>query len=139
MTTLATVLSGLQTACGAVTGIKDAPAYPPEQANDWPFLVTYFTSFRGEVNTPEDFRLLYDVVIELHINRRELPYDVAAVLGYAETVPNAFFKWLRDNGIAHESVDGYFGVMGWGDDPNWIATLGFRWTIKDVKIVTAIT
>jgi hypothetical protein len=137
VTTINAVLSTLQTAVGAVSGVKFAPDDPPEDAGDFPFMVTYFEAFRAVLNTPEDFRALYDVTIELHVARKDLPEDVNTLLPYAETVLNVIFKTMRDNSYAYEGeITGSFGVLPrWGDTQS----IGFSWTIGGVKVITSIT
>ena len=135
MTTLATVLSTLQTAMAGLTGIKYAPDYPPEQASDFPFVVTYPDTYRGVVNTPQDFRMLYDIRVELHIARKDLYEDVRKLLDYPEIGANALFDALITNSLAHEGIEGEFGALNWGG----VDTIGFVWTVKAVKVVTTIT
>jgi len=135
MTTLATACTTIQAAVGGLTGIKSAPTYPPEDAAAFPFVVTYPETFNGSLNTPEDFKMLYGITVELHISRQDLPVDVERLLAYAESGPNAIFKALRDNVIAANGITGTFAGMQWGD----VQTIGYRWTIQDVKILTTIT
>jgi hypothetical protein len=133
--TLETVVAALQTAVGGLTGIKYAPAYPPEAIGDFPFVVTYPVRYRGETNTPDDFRMLYDIQVELHVGRRDLPQDFQVLYDYPETAANAIFKALRDNSYAHAGIEGAFGGLGWND----VDTFGWYWLIKEVKIITTIT
>lgn len=135
MTTLDGVLSTIQTAVGSVSGVKYAPDDPPEQPQDFPFVVTYPMRYRGQVNTPEDFRMLYDIAVELHVARRNLPTAVQTLLGFPETIANAIFSTLITNLYAHDHIEGGFGALRWGD----IETLGFTWTIVGVKITTTMT
>jgi hypothetical protein len=135
MTTLATVLGLLQTAMSNITGIKYAPDYPTEQAAQFPYVVTFPVAFRGQVNTPEDFRMLYDIRVELHIAHKDLYEDVKRLLDFPEAGANALFNALVDNNQAHEGIEGGFGKLEWGDTE----TIGFWWTVLGVKIVTTIT
>lgn len=133
--TLQGVLAIIQTAVGGVTGVKYAPDNPTGKAGDFPFVVTYLDTFRGKLNTAQDFRMLYSVRVELHIARKDLAENVYELLPYAETVANAIFSALVDNVIAHGEIAGSFGALAWGDTK----TIGFVWTIKDVKVITNIT
>ncbi len=135
MATLETVIGIIQTAAGAVSGVKFAPPMPPEDASAFPFVVTIPDSFVGSWNTPEDYRTLYGIAVELHVSRQDLPVDVESILPYAESIPNAFLKALRDAGIANAGFTGTFGDLGWGATE----TFGYRWVIRDVKILTTIT
>lgn len=134
MATLADLLGDIQDAVAALTGVKFAPEYPPESVNDFPFVVVYPDAFEAWVNTPEDYRMLYDVRVELHIARKDLPADVATLLPYAESGPKAIIKALVDNAYAFERMDGTFGALAWQEQ----GTIGFVWVIRRVKLVTAI-
>lgn len=135
--TLQTLLSTVQTAVGAVTGVKYAPDYPPDQPGDFPFVVTYLGEFRHVQNTTEDFRSLYNVIVELHVARKDLPEDVYALLPYMETVTKAIINALLTNNYAYGgTIEGTFGVLNWGEPQ--VQTLGFRWTVRDVKVLTAL-
>jgi hypothetical protein len=135
MTTLTTVLTAIQTAMGALSGIKFAPDYPPENAADFPFVTTYVDTFRGVLKPAGDFTMLYNIRVELHVAKKDLPEDIQHLLAYPEIVANCLFKTLRDNLLAHEGIEGSFGAMSW----DAIETIGFYWVIQNVKIVTDIT
>ena len=132
--TLAGLLGHVQDAVAALTGVKFAPEYPPENASDFPFVVVYPDVFEAWVNTPDDYRMLYDVRVELHIARKDLPSDVATLLPYAESGPKAIIGALVDNAYAFERLDGSFGALAWQEQ----TTIGYVWIIRRVKIVTAI-
>lgn len=134
MATLAGLLGDIQAAVKAISGVKYAPAYPPENASDFPFVVVYPDVFEAWVNTPEDYRMLYDVRVELHIARKDLPSDVATLLPYAEAGPKAIIGALVDGAYAFERLDGSFGALAWQEQ----TTIGYVWIIRRVKIVTAI-
>jgi hypothetical protein len=135
MATLSSVCSTIQTAVGGVTGIKSKPDYPTESMHTSPYIVTYPESYTGSMNTTEDFKMIYNITVELHISRQNLPTDVERLMAFAESVPNAIFKALRDNQIAASGITGAFAGMQWGDTQ----TIGYRWTIQNVKILTTIT
>ena len=133
--TLQKMITGLQTAIAGVSGIKFAPDYPPDSASDFPFAVAYLDTFRVEQNTPEDVRALHTVRVELHVARKDLPEDIYTLLPFFETMTNAIINYLLDNVYAHAGITGTFGRLAWDDT----ATIGFAWTIQDVKIVTALS
>lgn len=132
--TLAGLLGDVQAAVAAISGVKFAPEYPPENASDFPFVVVYPDAFEGTINTPEDYKMLYDVRVELHIARKDLPTDVETLIPFAESGPKAIFGALVDNAYAFERMDGTFGVLAWQEQ----TTIGYVWTIRRAKIVTAI-
>lgn len=140
--TLETALDAIQTACMVDTSIKFGPTKPPEQANDFPFVVTYPTTFTHKQGPMAMITYLYDVVVELHIARSDLPNDIDLALPYAESIPNAVYDCLNDNTAAQGEGSGRFGALEWGLDPDTgksIPTIGFSWTFAQVKIQKSLT
>jgi hypothetical protein len=134
--TIKDVVTTLQTAVGAVSGIKSAPSYPPEQAADFPFVVTYPDKVFARDHAPDQFGAWWDVNVEFHLARKDLPSEVQKSLELAEPLFNAVLKTLRDNFVPFDDgIDGGFTEMVWGD----VQTIGYRLTIKRIKILTAIT
>lgn len=133
--TLAATLTVLQTAMAGITGVKYAPDYPPEQASEFPFVVSYVDTYRGELNSADDFRMLYNIRVELHIARKDLFEDVKRLLDFPEAGANALFKALRNNQIAHDGLEGSFGALNW----EGVDTIGWVWIIQEVKVLTTIT
>lgn len=132
--TLATVLRTLVEAVAAVDGVQYAPAVPPEQAADFPFVVVYPGEFTALINTPEDYRMLWDLKVELHIARKDLPEDVTALLPYAETVTAALLGACVSAAIPVGSITGSFGAMEWAG----VQTIGYLWTVRQVKVLGSL-
>lgn len=142
MATLAAVISEIAADLCVLTGIRGAPANPPDQINAFPFIVTYARSGVIEAGPVALRRGLHNIVIELHVARRDLARDVAAAMEYADTVPNALLATLSYSGdrfnntvSTFERITYTFGPMQWGG----IDTIGFRWTLENVKIQDQIT
>jgi hypothetical protein len=125
---------------GAVSGVKAAPATPPENlSGEFPFSVCYPSEGTWTEAVQGMKEALHFIVIELHLQRGALPYDVAAALNFADSVPNALFSALstRFSGTINTfgRIRYTFGAMEWGG----IKTIGWRWTLEDVKIQSAVT
>ncbi len=135
LATIKDVVTTLQTGLGAISGIRAAPLYPPEQVGDFPFVTTYPGRLSAHTNSPEQFNALWDVLVEFHVARKDLPTDVSTSLGLAEPLLNSLFSTLKANSIAHRGIDGVFSEMKWGDTD----TVGYRFTIREIKIQTTIT
>ncbi len=135
LTTIADVCTTLQTALGGITGIQSAPSYPPEQAADFPFVTSYPGTGDSATEPMGSFTALHIVRCEFHVARKDLPSDVQASLGKFEALLNMIHKTLGDNEVAHKTVKWEFSEMVWGD----VQTIGYRFNIEDVKIITAIT
>lgn len=140
--TLEACLDAVQGACANVTGVKFAPIKPPEQPNAFPFVVTYPGAFTHHQGPAGMITYLYDVVVELHVARAELPNDVDIALPYAESIPSAVYGVLNSNAAAQGDGSGTFGALGWGIGPDGkplVLTIGFSWTFGQVKIQKGIS
>jgi hypothetical protein len=136
MTTLKQALGYLQTAGGAVTGIKAAPDYPPEKAGVYPFFVTYPGRFRSVQQPQGSATTLYDIVCELHVSRKaQLSAEVLLLLSFPEAVIEALFEACNTNILAQAGIEGFFGPLQWDD----VETIGFTFTVREVKIITDFT
>lgn len=135
LSTIDSVCTTLQTAIGQISGIKSAPSYPTEQAPDFPFVVTYPGGGESAVEPAGSFTALHTVLVELHVARKDLPQDVATSLGKFEALLTCLHDTLGDNAVGHKEVNWDFTEMQWGD----VQTLGYRFSIAGVKIITAFS
>lgn len=126
----------------AISGIKGASDYLPEQlpaVENW--VVTYpgESVFMGGVPAVY-MTALYNVVIELHTPRKILPKAVKKVIAYFDDIPNALFDDLYD-GKLNNTVSTFGDITSSGliaMNYAGIDTVGFRYTVRDIKIQTAI-
>lgn len=133
MTTVLGAVQAIQDVAITVTGIKQAPDYPPEQINEFPFALCYPGS--GSFGDgPAGSRLgLHTIILEIHTARGQLPYAVAAVIGYGDAVTAAL---LSDRTLARavDCINGpityTFGPLGWGGQD----TIGWRFSIPVKQI-----
>lgn len=138
MATLQSALEEIMRIVAGVPGIQKAPALPPESLGVFPYAVGYPGS--GELdNAPPDVMTgLHDVVLEVHVARKDLPADAARVLPYADAVPAALYLALRDGHFrslqTFRTITYQFGGMAY----NGIQTLGYRFTLQGVKIQSNI-
>ena len=141
MATLQAVIDQIQDEIGALSGIRAAPHEPPESMSAYPFAVAFVKSGNWTLGKPAGCMTgLHDIVVELHIARKDLARDYAAAMAYAKSVPNAIGSaWLVD--VTMTSLDAIgsiayeFGQMSWAG----IDTIGWRWTIRDVKTIDAFS
>ena len=143
MATLEAAIAAIQTSIASISGIRSAPALPPEKmtAGVFPFVVAYPDTGTVEVNTPGEMKFLHNIVIEIHVARKDLPRDVDTLYPYAESVPNKIFTDVTFGGAIQTfgALSYTFGVLNWGDGDTAIQTIGFRWTMEDVKILYIVT
>ncbi len=84
--TLIAAIARLQVHAGSLSGVKYAPAYPPESADAYPFAIAYPESGVFQRMTDWD-KGLHTIVVEIHVNPANLPTAVAAALPYIEAYP----------------------------------------------------
>jgi hypothetical protein len=117
-----------------VTGIKYAPAYPPENISDYfPFLVGYTEGGEWSAITSNFKQVLCNIVLELHIGRKgDLPHEVEKAMSYADSIPEALIADQTLNGkVSHfERIIYSFGVLNYGETD----TIGFKFILEGVKI-----
>ncbi len=135
--TLQAAIVAIQNKADALTGVRGAPDYPPEDINVVPFAVTYMSSARHEIGSAGRMTSFFNLVTEIHVSRKDLPRDIAGVIAYADSFPAA----LRDDptlGGAITAIVGpvlsLFTPMEW----NSIKTIGFQFTTQ-VKLVQDAT
>lgn len=132
-------ITDVQTTIAAITGIRHAPNYPPEDAAVYPFVVAYAGS--GEFRTGEPagaLKYLGSIIIDLHVARKDLPRDAEKAMTYHTTIPNDILKDVTLGGnidtCGPVSCSGLIAMSYGGQD-----TLGLRFTIENVKILAAFT
>jgi len=115
-----------------IGGIEVAPDYPEEKMEIFPFLVVYPETGRIVFGPAGVMTRLDNIVVQLHVNRKNLPIDMERVMTYSSSIPNALMKdptlgatcdTFRD--ISYEN-----GYLAWAN----IDTFALTFTIHDVKI-----
>lgn len=135
--TIQAVIAAVQTKIGALSGIKNAPAYAPEQIGEFPFSVAYAGRGSFEFGAGGVMKGLISIIVEIHTQRLDLPRDLAEVMVYGDLVGN---KLLSDPTLGgtcstFEKIDFDFVPMGYGGAD----TIGFRFVIQNVKLLSVIT
>lgn len=135
MATLQEAIDQIQDIVGAISGIKSAPHEPPEKLSAYPFAVAYLGT--GEFRAGPGrgaYTGEHSIILELHVARKNLAYDVARAMAYAKSIPNALFDAHADGtftafGAMVGPIRYEFGPLGWGG----AETIGFRFTIEGVS------
>lgn len=131
--TLEAIVTDIQSTIEGLSGVKKAPAYPPETipANLFPFVVTYPDSGTIQGHTNTDAINLGAVVIELHISRKDLAFDTEKAYPFLEDIPEVLLadRTFGATADTFDVIDWEFGEMNWGD----AQTVGFRFTIRELK------
>jgi hypothetical protein len=141
MATVQNVIEAIQADMLALDGMRSAPDYPPETINVFPFSVAYamngsFAPFPAGAQTG-----LHQIVVDVHVARKDLPRDVEKMMPWLETVSNAL---LRSVGMPAGDRFGNtiqtferleYRLTHWED----IGTVGWRFTLVNVKLSAALT
>lgn len=145
MATLQAVIDQIQDVVAAISGIRAAPHEPPDSINIYPFAVAFAKTGTWTLGKPTGCMTgMHDIVIELHLKRNDLARDVTAAMAYAKSVPNAIgtAQLVTVSLTALEAIGSItyeFGPMAWGPLDKSVNTIGWRWTIHNVKTIDALT
>jgi hypothetical protein len=135
------IIQAIQDTVGAITGIRAAPEYPPENLNGiFPFAVCYPSS--GEWGAGPGYgtyRTLHNIKLQIHFGRGDLPKSVQAAIPYGDAIAKAL---LADPSIdascdTFDTVSYTFGPMSWGEPA--IGTVGWEFTLTNVKEIGSVT
>jgi hypothetical protein len=124
---------------GGLTGIQLAPTEPPEKIGDFPFVAGYPSD--GEwIETPAGLKTgLHNVIIELHVARKDLPFDYALAIPYVDSIPNVLMSNLTSKWAGtistFDRITYRWGEMEWGSQK----TLGLQFIVQGVKIQSAVS
>ena len=123
-------IAEIQDVVGAISGIKAAPDQPPEDMNEFPFAVAYSDSGAFGWLAKNAVEGRHNIKVEIHVQRQNLPYDVAAAMAYCHNVPIAILTAANDGTFTAikeiGSISYEFGPLGWLGT----ATMGFAFRIE---------
>jgi hypothetical protein len=79
---------------------------------------------------------LHNIILELHVARKNLPKDVESAMQYSDSIPKAIMTYPTLSGTVSTigRITYTFGGMQYGDQ----MTVGFRFTLEGVKLQTTI-
>jgi len=140
MAAVQTVIGEIMDLMGALSGVKAAPDYPPEDMNSFPFIVAYegpgMWMWGTAGGTYGEKKALLSIIVELHVARQNLPNDAQRASYYSDAIPNAIMKGIRTD-FLNNSIDAIQQIdttgliaLKWGETD----TLGYRFTIQGIKI-----
>ncbi|MBT7070744.1 MAG: hypothetical protein HN975_07640 [Anaerolineae bacterium] len=129
--TLQAAVEQVQDLMGAVSGVKSAPDYPPENINEYPFVVAYMGGGEIVFDTPSAYKGLHTIIIELHIARKDLPNDIEIAAPYVDSIPAALMADATLAGTVNlfDNITYEFTEMLW----DAVETIGFRFSINGVS------
>ena len=121
-----------QTQVAAISGIKRAPFYAPENINEYPFVVAYMGGGVIEFDVALATAGRHAIILEFHVARKDLPNDIQNAAPYVESIPAAIMTDPTMGGTVElfENITYEFAPMRW----DAVDTIGFRFTINGIKI-----
>lgn len=136
---LVTALTQIQTVLGALSGVRSAPATPPEAINATPIILVYPAFGRFTWDTPEGKRGLHNVGIDVLTEATDIARARTLLNPFVESIPNALFKGVRDNAFTAFSAFGQIEYEFVSVKYAEIDYLGYRFVVTDLKIRDTIT
>lgn len=141
MPTLQDAIVKVQSYMATLPGVRQASSAPPDAIGAFPFITAYPASGSWLPGTPAGAKTgLHNIAVEVHVARKNLPSDYAAVVGFCETVPNILMKQLYADQWGgtiqtFARVSYQFTALNYAG----VDTLGFRFTIENVKMISAVS
>lgn len=136
MATLQEAIAQIQTYALTLSNVQAAPAYMPDSANIFPFVVSYAKSGDWTSMSSGFKKGLHTIVTEIHIARADLPKALEQAMPYAESFPNK----ILGNPTLNGKVDTVI-AMRYEFGPLKFAaqdTVGWKFS-TDIKMQSAIT
>lgn len=136
MATVQVVCAQLQTYMLTLTGIRGAPALPPDNINAFPFAVCHAVSGNVSSESYPNKRGLHKIAIDVHVSFKDTAREFGVLMPYLESVTDLLYSklWSDDlwNGTidTFESVDYTFVQLTYGG----VQTHALQFVINGVKI-----
>jgi len=126
------VVRAVQDLVLSISGIASAPDFPPESPNVFPFVVCYPSSGNFGGFPTGTMTGLHNVIVELHINRKNMPLDMEKLQTYIEAIP----KKLLGSPTLSGTVQTYNGINYSINAVTWanVETVAVIYTINNLKI-----
>jgi len=122
-----------------ISSIRSAPEDPPDKPALFPFVVTYPESGTYRQGPARVMTGLHNILIELHVARKDLPRDYATIMNLIDVIPYELNLLLNDGGFSTiqtwDNIEYVLGTLMW----NGVETLGVRYTMTEVKIHKGLT
>ena len=122
-----------------IKGIRRVPNEPPENNDQFPFVVVTPGSAIYKVGPAELMTALHSINIELYVSRLDLPRDYNEIMEYIDKIPYELHKLNKDRGFAYLETFGEIEQTGlveiiWAEKK----CLGVQYTMMDVKVQTSL-
>ena len=123
-----------------IKGIRHVPAEPPENNDQFPFVVVTPGEAIYKVGPAGLMTALHSINIELYVSRMDLPRDYNEIMEFIDTIPYELHKLNKDRGFTYletigEILQTELMEIIWAEKK----CLGVQYTMTEVKIQTEIT
>lgn len=137
-TTVQTYIEAIQDKIRVIDGIQAAPELITDSVKVFPFVVAWPGPSSIEHGTPGSMKFMESIIIELHVARKHLPNDYQRIVRYTYEIPNAIWNAIRETVAFRNVTCSGLISLSYGSQGE-VPTLGFRWTINDVKTMSDCT
>ena len=116
--TIAAAIADLQTKALSLSGVKAAPASPPEAMSQFPFAVCYARSGTLRQTSAGWATYLHTLICEIHVARQMLPRAVEQAMPYIELFAAKLIADPTLGGTVSTvvAVRYLFGRLSWGSE-----------------------
>ena len=127
---LLTIIQAVQDITGAITGVRQAPDYPPNKVSTFPIAVCYAASGSWTENPIDCITGDHIIRLELIWARRDIERLVESALPYGDSVATALLQnRTLNNTVSYiASIDYAFGVPQAGPYAG-LDVIGWSWAI----------
>lgn len=130
-------IAALQVIVNAVSGIRQAPEYPPDGVMVYPTAIAYASNGTWTVLTKGGAKALHTLVLDVLFDPTHLPAAVKEAMRLSDALPKAILADPTLGGTVET-----FGMISyefrplpeWGEPP----PLGWRLRLDNVKVLTAL-
>mgnify|MGYP006971728128 CR=1 FL=1 len=133
MATLQSAIEAIQDKVLTVAGVKNAPDSPSGvTGGSYPFVLTVSDGGVWEFGVAGEKLGLHNIRVEMHFPVKGLSWTVSKVMAYSDSIPNVLMKdpTLGGTVSTYGRIVYEFGPLGYMG----IDTIGFAWTLEDVKM-----
>lgn len=125
-------------ALSTIDGIRSAPQRIPEGANPFPFAVAHLSTGTFQLDAASLKVGLHDIMIELHVQRQNLPYDYDEIEPLVDECASAWLTKLKNKGNANgfSSMHHFEAISYTLETGEWagIETLMIVFVIEQCKV-----
>lgn len=137
MGTIIQVVADIQTMVDALTGVRNAPSYPPNILPEGLTAVTYPVSGVIGANSSGWMQELHSVNIDLVLPAKDLARDLTVLWPFLRSIPNGIMSDpdFGSNASTFNDISYQYIVF----DEAGIQYRGYRFTISGIKIQPTLT